>query len=100
MEKIVCPVCKQPTDILRSSIKDGKYLSDRCENCLNSYKGFSDYARKFERDNQRRKFAKDIIQKWEGTNPNPDYIKAYPEQSKKLWGDSVVRDHGVKRKQF
>lgn len=95
-----CPICGREVDILRTAIKNGQLVSERCERCLDSFGGFADYARKGERDSQRRKFGKDIIQKWEGTNPNPEYIKVYPEQSKKLWGDSVVRDLGIKRKQF
>lgn len=95
-----CPVCGREVDILRTAIKGGKLISERCEKCLNSFSGFADYARKGERDHQRRKFEKDIIQKWDGDKPSEDYIKAYPEQSKKLWGDSVVRDLGIKRKQF
>lgn len=93
---MICPVCKRKTDLLRSAIKSGKYLSERCERCLASFSGFSDYARKYERDTQRRKYEKDIIQRYEGTELNPEFVDAYPEQ----FDGETRRDYGIKRKQF
>lgn len=97
---VKCPICGRKTDSLNSAVKNGKYVSERCDKCLANNASYADYARKYERDSQRRKFGRDLVQKYEGDKINEEYVKSYPEKSKQLWGDSVVRDMGVKRKQF
>lgn len=91
-----CPICHKPSAILRTGIKEGKLITERCERCLNSYKGFSDYAKKFDRDSQRRTYAKDILQKWDGDKLDPKYVDSYPEQ----FDEKTRRDYGINRKQF
>lgn len=83
-------------DTVRTAIKNGKLLKDMCDRCLASYQGYADYARKFERDSQRRTYAKDILQKWEGDKLNPSYVDAYPEQ----FDGTTRRDYGVDQKQY
>lgn len=95
-----CPICKRPTDTLRSAIKNGVFLSQRCDYCLASNTGISDFARKYNRDRGREDYRRDIIQRFEGDKINEDFVRAYPEESRKQWGDQVLRDYGIKRKQF
>lgn len=100
MSAKVCPVCKRPTDILRSAIRNKVYLSERCDRCLAAKNGISIYARKYNRDRGREDYRKDIIQRYEGTEINPEFVRAYPEEAKAQWGDSVLRDYGINRKQL
>jgi hypothetical protein len=41
-------------------------------------------------DLERKQFAKDIIQPYKNGKANPEFIKTYPEQSKKFFGDGVI----------
>lgn len=42
---------------------------------------------------QREEKAKDIIQPWEnGSNPNPKFIKAYPQESKNYFTKDQLKD--------
>ncbi len=95
-----CPICKRPTDTLRTGIKKGVYLSERCDRCLNSSTGISLYARQYNRNKDKRDHAKDTIQRFEGTEINPAFVDAYPEEAQKQWGPDVLRDYGANRKQF
>lgn len=74
-----CLVCKREVDTLRSAVKNGEVISERCDRCLDSVKSLADGARQYERNWQRRHYAKDIIQPFE----KEKYIKAYPEQARK-----------------
>jgi hypothetical protein len=86
-----CPICHRQTDILRTAIKDGFYVSERCDNCLNSFTSSSVYARKYERDRGREDYRKDIIQRFEGDKPNSEFIKAYPKESQQQWDENTLR---------
>ena len=39
----------------------------------------------------RRKYAKDILQPWRGGEPSREYMKAYPEKSKGMYTDQQRR---------
>ena len=95
-----CPICQKPSDSLKTAIKNGIYLTERCERCLNNFAINSVYARKFNRERDKRDHAKDIIQRFNGDKINPDFVDAYPEESRKQWGDDVLRDYGVKSKLY
>lgn len=82
-----CSVCKRKVDTLRSAVKDGQYLSDRCDRCLAAFGGFADSARKYERDWQKREYAADLVQPWE----RDKYLKLYPERA---------REHGYTDEDF
>lgn len=95
-----CPVCDRKVDNLSSGIKNGVYISERCDRCMANNKQFADYARKYNRDRGREDYRKDIIQGYEGDKVNPEFIKAYPKEAEERWGKDVLRDHGINRKQY
>lgn len=84
----MCPQCKKPADILRASVKDGIYLSERCDRCLASFSGFADGSRAFARDWDKRENAKDLVQSWE-----PEFIKAYGADKAREagWSEQAIR---------
>lgn len=90
-----CSNCGNTGEI-RSGIKNGKAYSDLCEKCAASFTTSALYARKFERDRDRSDHSKDIIQRYEGTEINPEFVEAYREQAVAQWGEDVVRDYGRK----
>lgn len=94
-----CPICSRPTDTLRTGVKNGVYLSSRCELCLASEKGISIYARKYDRDRGREDYRKDIIQRFDGDKINPEFVDAYRKEASAQWGSDVLRDYGENRKQ-
>ncbi len=85
---VKCSQCKRKVDIVRSATKNGEVISDACDSCLASFSGYADYARRQERDWQRREYARDIIQPWE-----PEYIKAYgaDKARERGWTDEEIR---------
>lgn len=88
---MICPVCKKPSDNVRAAVKNGKYISERCDRCLSLAVSSAVYARKFERDAQAKTFRRDLIQPLGMDGKiNPEYVKEYPEQAKKQFGDDVV----------
>lgn len=83
-----CSNCKKKKDIIRSAVKNGVYLKDMCDGCLNSSVGFADKARAFEREWQQREFARDLIQP-----QDPDFPRAYGGQAAhdRGWSDEAIR---------
>lgn len=97
---MTCPICNNKATTLRSAVKNGRFISERCDRCLASFVTGAVFARQYERNWQKREYAKDIIQRYEGTDPNPEFVQAYPKQAAEHWGESVLRDNGVNRKQY
>lgn len=85
----VCPQCGQVADGLYTAIKDGAYVSSRCEKCLANFTRSAQFARKYERDRQREDYRKDIIQPWE-----PEFVKAYPDKAREYYNDDAMRKYG------
>lgn len=79
-----CPVCKKEVDTLRSAVKDGVYVSKRCDSCLASFNGFAGGARAFARNWDRREHARSLVQPFEGEA----YVKAYGADKAKEAGFS------------
>lgn len=86
----MCPICNRPADTLRSAVRDGIYISERCDRCLNSFSGHSDGSRKFFRDWDRREHAKSIVQPWE-----EDFPKAFGADKAREhgWSEEAIRRH-------
>lgn len=76
-----CSICNKPADTLRSAVKDGVYISERCDRCLASFSGISDGARAFHRDWDKREHARSLVQPWE-------------ENFAKTFGAEKAREHG------
>lgn len=88
---MTCPVCKKPRDNLRTAIKNGKYISERCESCLSLATSSAVYARKFERDAQAKTFRRDLIQpRGMDGKVNPEFVKEFPDQAREKFGDDIV----------
>jgi hypothetical protein len=85
----VCSNCGRP-DTLRSGIKGGVAFADLCDRCIGTI-GSADFSRQFDRQSQRRTFAKDIVQSTER-----DYAKIYGEAAarKRGWTDSDLHKYG------
>lgn len=90
---MICRICKKEAGTLRSGVKNGRYLTDRCEDCFDSNIAFADYARKYNRDRQREDYRKDILQRWDGDKPDKDFVRAYPEKSRELWDNETLRKY-------
>ncbi len=88
---VKCPVCKRQVDNLVSGVKNGKYISERCQRCLNNTIHSAEFYRRNERQYQRREYAKDILQPWE-----EGYAKAYGGEAAREagWSDDQLRQHG------
>ena len=85
-----CPICHLRVDNLITSIKADQYLSERCQNCLLAAKASALYARQYDRQWQRRQYAKDIIQPFE----KEAFIKNYPKQAKEIYSDQDFHKYG------
>lgn len=89
-----CAICKKEVSSVRTALKNGKYVSARCDSCLANFSQFAVYARKYNRDRDREDHRKDIIQRFDGDKINPEFVRAYPDISREQFGDDVLRTHG------
>lgn len=87
-----CLVCGRRVDELRTAIKGGVYLSERCDRCINQVPTSAVYARKFERDRQREDYRRDLIQPLDGDKMNKDFIRQYPDKAQEYWGRDVLKE--------
>lgn len=92
-----CTNCDKPAE-LKTAIKNGQLLEDMCDKCINSFTTHAMYARQNERNFQKRHFAKDIIQRFDGDKINPEFVREYPEQSRREFGEQTTRGYSEKRK--
>lgn len=85
-----CPVCNRNVDNLRTAVKGGQYISERCDRCLALATSSSLFNRKYDRDRQREDYRKDLIQEWE-----PEFAREFPQQAlDKGWSEEDMRKHG------
>lgn len=84
-----CTACGKPVDQLHTVLKGQTLIEDVCETCVTAAPT-SDFAREFERRSQRRKYAKDIIQKYD-----PEFARAYGVEAARDagWSDEQIRKH-------
>lgn len=84
-----CSNCKRISDV-RSGIKDGQYFDNLCDRCIGVI-GSAEFSRQYERQSQRRTFAKDLVQSTER-----DYAKIYGADAarKRGWTDDDLRKYG------
>lgn len=89
--QLKCPVCGKAVDNLRTAVKGGQYISERCGRCLVLASGSSLFNRKYDRDRQREDYRKDLIQNWE-----EDFPRAYGGQAAldKGWNLEDIRKYG------
>lgn len=84
-----CSNCDRQ-NTLYSGIKNGESYNNLCDRCIGTL-GSSEFFRRYDRQWQRREYAKDIVQTWE-----PDYAKAYGADAarKAGWTDDQIRKYG------
>lgn len=74
-----------------SSIINGKYYPDDAKK---QPAEMNSQFKAWNFDTQRRIHARDIIQMYKNGNPNPDFIREYPEESSKVFTESQIRQYG------
>lgn len=89
-----CSNCNKPSNSLKTAIRGTQYLENMCDKCLSSFTESSVYARKSEREADKRKHEKDLIQRYEGDKINPEFVRAYPKESEAQWGKNILRELG------
>lgn len=82
---LTCSQCKGAAD-LYSGVKNNRLYTNLCEKCVGVF-GSAEFARRYDRQYQRRHYAKDIIQPAD----KADYIKAYPERAREIYSDEDFR---------
>lgn len=84
-----CENCKREVE-LHSGIKHGVYYENLCERCVGVI-GSADFSRQYDRQSQRRTFAKDLVQPTES-----GYARIYGEKQARDrgWTDEDLRKHG------
>lgn len=84
-----CSNCRRKVEV-RSGIKNGIAFDDLCDRCIGVI-GSADFSRQFDRQSQRRTYAKDLVQSTER-----DYAKVYGEAAarKRGWTDDDLHKYG------
>ena len=85
-----CPVCNKPTTTLKSAIVRGELVTDRCEKCLDNFVPSGAYAAKFRRDRMKENHRADLVQRYRGDKPNPEFARLYPERARQQFGDKFM----------
>lgn len=85
-----CPICKQPAKSLKSAIVRGEIMTDRCAKCVNNFIPTSAYSAKWKRDRMRESHRADLVQRFEGGKPNPEFARLYPERARQQFGDKFM----------
>lgn len=86
MSMRACFQCGLDTRHLNTGVIQGKF-GEYCSHCLSASRrsassGYASYHREREREDNRR----DILQpRLNNNKPNPEFIREYPEQSKKIF---------------
>lgn len=93
-----CPICKSKVDNLRTAIKNGQYISERCEKCLAHFSASALYARKYEREQMKTNHRKDLIQRFDGDKISEEFVKAYPKRAAEQFGEEILRGDGLGKK--
>lgn len=73
-----------------SVIRNGKYIKDGKPAEASVSEGLKSYNL----DMQRRDHAKDILQRFKGGKVNPEFVRAYPEESKQYFSEQEIREAG------
>lgn len=92
---MICPECKLDRPTLSSSVVEGVYYSKRCNVCVAAIMPAqkpTNTAREFDRNRQRKDFAKDIVQGMVNGKPNADFLKAYPDKAKERFTEQEIRN--------
>lgn len=88
---MTCSSCNKKTDTLLTADVRGELVEDVCKTCL-GLKQTAGYSAKFQRDRMRENHRKDLIQRWEGNEPNPEFARAYQDQARNEFGEEFVRN--------
>ena len=85
---MICPICNNKTDKLRAIIRNDSVVTG-CDGCVSSSKVQGDSG-KYEREYQKIKYRKDIVQHIE-----PDYVKAVgiDKAREAGWSDENIRKY-------
>lgn len=84
-----CSNCGRPEGI-HSGIKNGVYYEQLCSRCVGVL-GSAEFSRNYDRQWQRRHYAKDLVQPTEA-----GYLKAYgaDKARERGWTEEDIRRHG------
>lgn len=94
-----CPVCGN-NGKLKSLVINGKYISERCTNCIIDIgakieRGVSSSSAEYDRERQREDFRADIAQPYIGNKPNREFALAYPDKVKDYYSDKEIGEMGI-----
>jgi len=73
----------------KASVVDGQYI-EGCKLCINTVQKNSIYHRKYIRDRMKENHRKDMIQRYDGEDINPEWVKAYPEIARQDLGEAEM----------
>jgi hypothetical protein len=74
-----------------ATVANGVYTTG-CYTCIER-KQSAEFAHKFNRDRMKENHRKDLLQRWNGDKPNPDYLRAYPEKSREYFTEDEIRKY-------
>ena len=73
-----------------SFIKNGKFYKGSAPKGVNINSQYKAYRQ----DQDRLDHAKDIIQPYKGNNPNPEFIREYPDNAKRYFNQQQIEEYG------
>lgn len=73
----------------KAAVVNGEYRTG-CNQCLNTRQQSSDYANKYRRDRMRENGRKDMLQRYDGEEINPEWVKAHEDKAIEAYGAAEV----------
>jgi hypothetical protein len=92
---VKCDGCGSEHQALRGAVVNGKY-GDYCSTCISgTTRQANPASAQYHRDRDREDNAKDLLQPWDANGvPNTEFIRNYPEESKDMFTDQELEQHG------
>lgn len=82
-------MCGNEVDKLVTSVKDGQYISERCEKCMGRTTS-AEYSNKYRRDRDKEDFRRDTIQ-----SGDPEFLKEFPDEARGMgYSEDQMRKYG------
>ena len=79
-------------DELYSGIKYGVLYRNLCGKCASMFTTGAVYSHAYNRRQDQREYARDILQPYDGLKPNREYIREYRKSAEGMWNDDVLRE--------
>lgn len=79
----------------KAAVINGKFIK-LCDSCARlNMRIDTPGAAQYARDKDRKDHEGDVVQPWHNGQPNPDFIRTYPQESNEYFSEDQLKNSGV-----